>query len=460
MTQLPGSDQKSNAITWDVTLTEADRYPLMTDRGRAYLRALREHPHAPDFNHQCGDRLDAAAIERIRRWEREVVPQTARWRADEPPAWVRDLAAYCYAQVPFHRRHGALPARFTDIPPCARGDLADDITAFVPDDVALDDLIFYITTGTTGHPVSLPWTPESASRYLPLLRKAARAFGAGLSDGPDRVAIALVCDQVSTFTLAQLSFYLEGAGHVKLNLRADAWRQPGDRVAYLDSLNPEIYTGDPISFETLAGLPLRTRPRALISSSMTLLPGLRARLEQRFGCPVIDLYSTNESGPIAYRAPDDVRAWTLLQPRLYVEILDGAGRPCPPGVRGDVVVSGGFNPLLPLLRYRIGDTASMDFGPLGDQPRLLDLEGRAPVLFAAPDGHLINNIEVTHALASLHLTQWALHQASDGSLSLRYRGGVDETALRGRIEAAFGGPVALTITRVDDLGKTRQYTRD
>jgi len=32
---------------------------------------------------------------------------------------------------------------------------------------------------------------------------------------------------------------------------------------------------------------------------MTLLPGLRQRLERRFGCPVLDIYSMNEAGPVA-----------------------------------------------------------------------------------------------------------------------------------------------------------------
>ena len=32
---------------------------------------------------------------------------------------------------------------------------------------------------------------------------------------------------------------------------------------------------------------------------MSLLPGLRARLEERFKCPVLDLYSMNEAGPLA-----------------------------------------------------------------------------------------------------------------------------------------------------------------
>lgn len=447
-----------DVTTWDPALSDAERAPLMTAEARSFLNRLREHPCAPEFNHQCGDRLDAAAIERIAAWEADLHRQRPRWRHAEVPAWLAVFAASAQASVPFHRRHGPR-ASFFDIPPTDRGDLSAETWAFVPDDAPLDNLIVYTTSGTTGHPLEVPWTPEGASRYLPLLRRAATRHGAGLVGGPGRVAIALVCDQKRTFTLAQLSFFLGGAGHVKINLDPGAWRDPADRAAYLDALDPEIYTGDPISFETLASLPLSAHPRALISSSMTLLPGLRDRLAARFGCPVIDVYSTNETGPMAVAAPDG-SGYELLHNRLYVEILDDAGAPCPPGARGEVVVSGGFNPLLPLLRYRTGDTARLDFGPDGETPRLVDLEGRPPVVFSGALGQRVNNVEVSQALRPLALAQWTLRQHADGSFTLRYRGGVDEAVLRQRLVGLFGDAADLRIQKVETLGKVRQYIRD
>src|SRR5207253_11178665 len=130
-------------------------------------------------------------------------------------------------------------------------------------------------------------------------------------------------------------------------LHLAAWRHPDDRAKYLDALAPEVITGDPLSFAELATLPLRWRPRALLSTSMALRPALRRTLEERFGCPVLDLYSLNEAGPVAV-FDDRAGGHVLLQPRMYVEILDRAGRPVPPGERGEVTLTGGFNPCLPL----------------------------------------------------------------------------------------------------------------
>ena len=61
---------------------------------------------------------------------------------------------------------------------------------------------------------------------------------------------------------------------------------------------------------------------------MTLLPGLREKLSAAFACPVLDLYSLNEAGPVAVFDPA-LDGHVLLQPRLYVEILDPAGRARP-----------------------------------------------------------------------------------------------------------------------------------
>ena len=76
---------------------------------------------------------------------------------------------------------------------------------------------------------------------------------------------------------------------MKINLHPSQWNDPGDCVRFLDECAPEVLTGDPISFSDLADLPVTIRPRALVSSAMTVTPSLRARLEARFGCPVVNI---------------------------------------------------------------------------------------------------------------------------------------------------------------------------
>ncbi|HVE53075.1 MAG TPA: AMP-binding protein, partial [Ramlibacter sp.] len=226
----------------------------------------------------------------------------------------------------------------------------------------------------------------------------------------------------------------------------------------LEALQPEVIAGDPISFDALLRLPVRLRPRAILSVGMMLSPALRDALAARFACPVLDLYSMNEAGPIGVF---DAAAGghVLLQPRLYVEILDPQGRPVPEGTRGEITLSGGFNFCLPLLRDRTGDHAALAHG--ADGPVLLGLQGRKPVRFRRSDGDWINNIDVTHALASLPLPRYGLHQRVDGALVLRLAPAAMAYA-RPAADALQGvfGDVPLAVQEIDAEDKILQYTSD
>jgi phenylacetate-CoA ligase len=287
--------------------------------------------------------------------------------------------------------------------------------------------------------------PEVPAKKLALYRKAIRACGSDLAGGPGRVALAFVCSQAKTLTWATVSALLGQAGAVKINLHPSQWNAPADRVRFIDDCDPEVLTGDPIGFHDLAELPVSIRPRAMVSSAMTVTQGLRAKLEARFGCPVVDIYSTCESGPIALAKGD---AYEILPDDLYVEILDGDGRHCAPGVTGEVTLTGGRNPFLPLLRYRTGDYAAIESRE--GRPVLTKLEGRAPVRFRTMDGRWINNIDVATVLRPFPIAQFSLLQRRDASLRLRLRGCGDEPAVRSAMESLFGAGVALTIEPMPD----------
>jgi phenylacetate-CoA ligase len=195
---------------------------------------------------------------------------------------------------------------------------------------------------------------------------------------------------------------------------------------------------------------------------MSLLPGLRQQLEQRFAAPVLDLYSMNEAGPIAVFDPG-LQGHVLLQAQLYVEILDPAGRSLPLGERGEITVTGGFNFCLPLLRYRTGDYASLH--ACATEWVLHGLAGRPPVRYRRADGSEFNNVELTHALRPLGLAQWQVHQFANGAVRVRL--GPRDEALCNEVQAVlaavFGPSLALRVEIHAQLGdgqKVIQYTAD
>jgi phenylacetate-CoA ligase len=442
------------------SLSDEERFPLITSQGRRMLQWLREHPHAPRYNHRSGDLLTREALDRVREYEVQLRASERGWPPGDVPGRAKDFADMCLAEVPFYRRRGGRADDFPAIPPCGREDLAREPWSFVPDGQPLSEMIVYDTTGTSSRPIYILSHPEVSSMYLPALRAALGSSGVSLVGGSDRVAIATVCAQSYTFTYATVSSYLGDAGYVKVNLNPKEWRDPADRSLFLDSCDPEIYTGDPISFLALAKLPLKTRPKALVSSAMTLLPGLKRQLEEHFECPALDVYSMNESRFIAANRGD---GYEIIPHDLFVEILDPGGSACPPGARGEIVLTGGRNPFLPLLRYRTGDHAALEFRD--HLPVLVDFEGRNPTVFLDTDGRIVNNIDVTCALKPFPIGQFSLHQNLDRSLEFRVRESLaDEEEVRAALLKLFGPGQKIAIGELtEDLlrgGKVLQYTSD
>jgi phenylacetate-CoA ligase len=440
-------------------ITDRDRYPILTEDGRRLLDFMREHPNAPIFRNQSGNRLTSEDLERVRQFEQETLRAEIGWREGELPEWVADFVERSLSDVPFYRRYGAKPRRFQDLPAISRADLSRDIAQFVPDSLPIDRLINFRTSGTTGHGLLIASHPVVSASYLAFHKRALRRFGIELNYGRGQVGVVLVGYQRVCFTYVSVTPAMNESGLAKINLHPADWRNPDDRSRYLDALATEVYTGDPIAFDELLKLPLQTKPRVMLSTSMTLLPAMRQRLEERFGCPVLDIYSMNEAGPVAV-ADQSAGGHVLLQNRLYLEILNDAGQPLPAGQRGEVTLTGGFNPYLPLIRYRTGDYAALSLER--SEPILVGLEGRPPVRFRNMRGQWFNNIEVTHRLRQFAIPQFTLRQGRDGSVTLHMAGDAhSESKIRDALIELFGEGQQISLQQVDSFeGKVVQYVSD
>lgn len=430
-------------------------FPLLGEAGRAMLERLCEHPAAPIFRNRSGNRLLAEDLPRLQEHAAEVLAARIGW--DGLPPWLMPWVREMYQHVPAYRARGEAPQDFTQIPPISRADLSRDITRFVPDDLPLDRLIEYSTSATTGHPLKLPSHPCVSASYLAYHKRALAQFGIELRAERGDVAVVLAGYQRRCFTYVSVNPLADEAGLVKLNLHPDDWQMPDDRASYLDALAPELITGDPLSLAELAKLPLQHRPRALLSTSMALGAGLRARLEARFACPVLDIYSMNEIGPIAVFVPA-LGGHLLLQNQLYVEILRPDGSVAAPGERGEITLSGGFNFCLPLLRYRTGDWAALEMNASG--PLLRELIGRPPVRFLTPSGQWLNNVDLTHAMAPCGLPQYTVHQHADLSLRVRIPALEDGGPALEALRRLFGPDHPIQLESLHSEGKVIQYTSD
>ncbi len=443
-----------------VPLERAERNPLMTDDGYQLLNRISQHPDAPRWNYVVGDRLQAQDLERVQRFRHDL-NQAPRDHGSAPPEWLFEWIRQQRESTTIFAEH--LPDGFelqrdwTHVPTTAREDLAVKPEDLVPIDADLERMIVYDTSGTTGHALVVPSHPAAIASNHPLAEYALARHGVRPDFGPDMVACVNVCAQVHTVVFPNVFAAWNQAGFAKVNLNQNDWNSVESARRFFQTMDPAFLTGDPVGFAEMFKWEIELRPKAMISTALTLSHGLKDTLEARYRCPVIDWFSLTETGPIAYSCTHG--AMHLLPHDLYVETIDDDGFPTEPGAPGEITVSGGRNPYLPLLRYRTGDHASINHDPCpcGDKPpTLANLSGRRPVCFRGANDRVVNPVDVGRILRHQAFVSHQFIQRQDRSCELIIRPAPGDPpnldAIKHALTELFGPSIPINARLDETLG--------
>ena len=126
----------------------------------------------------------------------------------------------------------------------------------------------------------------------------------------------------------------------------------------------------------------------IMTSTASLTPIKRDAISRVFQCPVFDRYGCREMIDIACDC--EKHKGLHASPFMSVmEIVDEDGNPCKPGQTGRILMTQLFNPVMPLIRYELGDYGtwseeSCDCGR--NWPLIKQIDGRAITMFKHRDG--------------------------------------------------------------------------
>jgi len=204
----------------------------------------------------------------------------------------------------------------------------------------------------------------------------------------------------------------------------------GDVDRHVDWLN-KVRANYLVSYSSMVQpLAERTRARELdirfdrvITRGGVVTEEARALCRDVFGGPLVDLYGADEIGLIACECPH-CHAYHVSAEAVLVEILDEQGKPVKPGETGRVILTNLYNYAMPLIRYEIGDLATLSPKTLKCKTRLPSLTriiGRYRNTFTLADGRvLFPNVPMSGFRDFLGYSQIQIVQTEFDQLEVRY----------------------------------------
>ncbi|MBX7167437.1 MAG: hypothetical protein K1X74_13995 [Pirellulales bacterium] len=360
-----------------------------------------------------------ARLMRLRYGEvyRRELPRFAERETWSPAQWanwqtarLQALLLRAVTLVPYYRREHAA-GRF----PINEVRTADDLSRlpileketvraaprdFLADDCTPENMYEEATSGTTGTPLRLWWSPETHQSWYACFERRIRHWNdVRLGDPWAMLGGQLIVPQART----RPPFWVWNAPARQLYM--SSYHLRGDFLdAYLDELlrRQIVYLfGYASSLDALAVHALErgrsdVRLRVAISNAEPLYAHQREHIERAFGCPARDMYAPAELTVAAFECRE--RRMHLSPDVGITEAVDEHDRLVEPGQAGDLVVTSLLNPDHVLIRYRQGDRGVL--GPRDERcpcgrtlPLLASIEGRSDDVLLSPDGRKVGRLD-------------------------------------------------------------------
>jgi len=322
---------------------------------------------------------------------------------------IQSITCHAYENVPYYRslfdKHGINPfdiqnyEDFCYIPVLTKKELRANPDMLIDAEVDKNKLIKSGTGGTTDSPIPIyydqvrnriktaemvffrewfQWYPESKVAYL---------WGAPM----DMPTMNSWRSRIRSRLLERTLFLFASM------LNDEVMNQ---YVQQLNDFKPEIIQAYSNPMYILAKFILRKKlsivqPKTIIVTAELCSPVQRKVIEEAFKCSVLSFYGAREAGYIAVQCGQE-KNFHINSHGVFLEILRN-NKPVKNGEIGDVVLTDLHNYAMPLIRYKIGDVASLDTKrcPCGSElPVLNFMAGRETDVFVTPDGDMIPGVSL------------------------------------------------------------------
>jgi len=431
------------------------------------------------FRRRFGKRFEAI----LRELEATDLRSEDEVRADQDRR-LRETVRWAAATVPHYResfrKAGVEPASIRGcgdlvrLPTISKSDLRDRPETFRSDAVRRGDIVLGHSSGTTGSALRIFQSREALAWEYAVVWRQRGWFGLHLGD---RYA-AFGGQTVVPFRQQEPPFWRYDRARERV-LFSLYHMNPENLEHYAAELSRPGYVfwqGYPSALDLIAravvarGIPLgEARPRAVFSSSETLLASHRRRIEEATGAPVADRYGHAELAVSALQCP----AGSYHVDTEFCAVEIDPHEESEDWVRGEVIATGFANRAMPLLRYRTGDVATLSKRGQCScgraRPLLAEIDGRLEDYVVTPDGRRIGRMD--HLFKdTLEIEEAQIYQPALERIVVRIVPGADfdqevERRLERDLRRRLGEAIAIRFERVDSIprapsGKFRAVISD
>ncbi len=335
---------------------------------------------------------------------------------------------------------------------------------FIADGLHPESLWLEKTSGTTGTYLKIYWPMSMVPKWWAIMEVMVR-YVAGVAQEMPRAMMGgrpVVPGDASQPPFWRFNRYWNQLYFSSYHISGES---AADYISALKKYKSMWLTGYGSAIAALAesaldaGLPPHPL-KAVIVSGDTLLPGMRMSIEEFFQCKCFDHYGQCEGAAMAMECTNGKMH---VVPMLgIIEILRDDGTPCEPGEIGGIVATGLLNDAMPLIRYRIGDSAAWAVDQTctcGNPNRIIEnVSGRQDDYLVTADGRKIGRLAAFRKSPTIHSAQ--LVQDAPGHAFLLIRPGKNYKkshaeaicdSIRERI-----GEFELDIVEVTEIPKTLQ----
>ena len=370
--------------------------PLQTGLVSLYGGVLRRRRYGPEHKRVLARILESRTwpLDRIRAYEWEKTQAIVRYAYASVPHYRETWKA-----VGFHPDDLRSPGDFSQIPITEKQMVKDDPWRFVADRYREHRKGIFVghTSGTTGKPLVLVKNQDAYQRTWAFQERQRTYWGI------DRLR-----PRASVHNRPVVPVDRTRPPFWRYNAADRQWMFSNVHLheryldSYLDKLaqiGPEELLGFASTLNVLAEHAIargddRIRPKVVVTFAETMYEHQREHLSEAFGCPIADQYGTSEV--VVWAAQCREGTYHVNHEFGLFETVEGStpvrGRP------GEVVGTGFINEVQVLIRYRIGDVATLSDRSgdcaCGWQTDHLDsIQGRVDDVLYSPEGSPVGRLD-------------------------------------------------------------------